>query len=102
MIYRTDNHNKLLNASKYFHKPIINAKSANKSHPCQILNDLYTLFEVFKSFEIHVLWIGDMNNVCFSLVEAANIIEEFKLTICSPREIFENLKWDTNKNINSA
>lgn len=99
LIYRTDNHNKLLNASKYFHKPIINALS-DKSHPCQILSDLYTLFEVFKSFEIHVLWIGDMNNVCFSLVEAANIIEEFKLTICSPTEIFENLKWDTNKNIN--
>ena len=99
LIYRTDNHNKLLNASKYFHKPIINALS-DKSHPCQILSDLYTLFEVFKSFEIHVLWIGDMNNVCFSLVEAANLIEEFKLTICSPREIFENLKWDTNKNIN--
>ena len=99
LIYRTDNHNKLLNASKYFHKPIINALS-DKSHPCQILSDLYTLFEVFKSFEIHVLWIGDMNNVCFSLVEAANLFEEFKLTICSPTEIFENLKWDTNKNIN--
>ena len=99
LIYRTDSHNKLLNASKYFHKPIINALS-DKSHPCQILSDLYTLFEVFKSFEIHVLWVGDMNNVCFSLVEAANLIEEFKLTICSPTEIFENLKWDTNKNIN--
>ena len=73
---------------------------SDKSHPCQILSDLYTLFEVFKSFEIHVLWVGDMNNVCFSLVEAANLIEEFKLTICSPTEIFENLKWDTNKNIN--
>ncbi len=99
LIYRTDNHNKLLNASKYFHKPIINALS-DKSHPCQILSDLYTLFEVFKSFEIHVLWIGDMNNVCFSLVEAANLIEELKLTICSPIEIFETIKWNTNKNIN--
>mgnify|MGYP001268480059 FL=1 len=99
LIYRTDNHNKLLNASKYFHKPIINALS-DKSHPCQILSDLYTLFEVFKSFEIHVLWIGDMNNVCFSLVEAANLIEELKLTVCSPIEIFETIKWNTNKNIN--
>ena len=41
-----------------------------------------------------------MNNVCFSLVEATNLIEELKLTICSPNEISENLKWKTNSNIN--
>ena len=99
LIYRTDNHNKLINASKYFHKPIINALS-DRSHPCQILSDLYTLFEVFNTFDIHVLWIGDMNNVCFSLAEAANLIEEFKVTICSPKEISENLKWNTKNNIN--
>jgi ornithine carbamoyltransferase len=43
---------------------------------------------------------GDMNNVCFSLLEVANLIEEFKLTICSPREISDNLKWNTKSNIN--
>ena len=32
LIYRTDNHNKLLNASKYFHKPIINALVINLIH----------------------------------------------------------------------
>jgi ornithine carbamoyltransferase len=99
LVYRTSDHSKLINASKYFKRPIINALS-DLSHPCQALSDLYTLKESFNSLDVSVLWIGDMNNVCFSLVEVANLIEEFKLTICSPREISENLKWNTNSNIN--
>jgi ornithine carbamoyltransferase len=99
LVYRTSDHSKLINASKYFKRPIINALS-DLSHPCQALSDLYTLKETFNSLDVSVLWMGDMNNVCFSLVEVANLIEEFKLTICSPREISENLKWNTNSNIN--
>ena len=99
LVYRTSDHNKLIKASTYFNKPIINALS-DISHPCQALSDLYTLKETFNSLDVTVLWMGDMNNVCFSLVEVANLIEEFKLTICSPKEISENLKWNTNSNIN--
>jgi ornithine carbamoyltransferase len=99
LVYRTSDHSKLINASKYFKRPIINALS-DLSHPCQALSDLYTLKESFNSLDVSVLWIGDMNNVCFSLLEVANLIEEFKLTICSPREISDNLKWNTNSNIN--
>ena len=98
LIYRTDNHQKLIKASNYFEKPIINALS-NKSHPCQILSDLFTLKEHFGSLKCNILWIGDMNNVCFSLVEAANIIDELSLTICSPNEISSKLDWDMNSNI---
>ena len=99
LIFRTSDHNRLLKASKYFNKPIINALS-DISHPCQALSDLYTLKERFNSLEVHVLWMGDMNNVCFSLVEAANLIEELKLTICSPKEISNDLTWSINQNIN--
>tara|TARA_B100001059_G_scaffold215116_1_gene232368 strand:- start:299 stop:1165 length:867 start_codon:yes stop_codon:yes gene_type:complete len=99
LVYRTSDHNKLIRASKYFNKPIINALS-DISHPCQALSDLYTLKETFNSLNLSVLWIGDMNNVCFSLVEVANLIEEFKLTVCSPKEISDNLKWNTNSNVN--
>ena len=99
LVYRTSDHSKLINALKYFKRPIINALS-DLSHPCQALSDLYTLKETFNSLDVSVLWMGDMNNVCFSLVEVANLIEEFKLTICSPREISDNLKWNTNSNIN--
>jgi ornithine carbamoyltransferase len=99
LVYRTSDHNKLIKASKYFNKPIINALS-DISHPCQALSDIYTLKENFNSLDVSVLWMGDMNNVCFSLVEVANLIEEFKLIICSPKEISDHLKWNTNNNIN--
>ena len=99
LVYRTSDHNKLIKASTYFNKPIINALS-DISHPCQVLSDLYTLKERFNSMEVNVLWMGDMNNVCFSLVEAANLIEELKLTICSPKEISDDITWPMNKNIN--
>ena len=36
LIYRTDDHKKLIQASSFFKKPIINALS-NVSHPCQTL-----------------------------------------------------------------
>ena len=98
LVYRTNNHNKLISSSKYFKKPIINALS-DQSHPCQILSDLLTLKEHFGSLDIHILWMGDMNNVTFSLVEAANLIEEIRLTICTPEQIYSSINWKMNLNI---
>ena len=98
LIYRTNDHKKLINASQFFDKPIINALS-DVSHPCQILSDLLTLKEQFGSFDINILWMGDMNNVTYSLVEAANLIEEIKLTICTPDQISSPINWKMNSNI---
>ena len=99
LIYRTTDHQKLITASNHFDKPIINALS-DISHPCQILSDLLTLKEHFGSLDVHILWIGDMNNVTFSLVEAANLIEEISLTICAPKQISSPINWKINSNIN--
>ena len=98
LVYRTSDHQKLITASQYFDKTIINALS-DISHPCQTLSDLLTLKEQFGSLDVHILWMGDMNNVTFSLVEAANLIDEIKLTICSPRQISSPLNWKMNSNI---
>lgn len=98
LIYRTTDHRKLIEASKFFKKPIINALS-NISHPCQILSDLLTLKENFGSLDVHILWMGDMNNVTYSLVEAANLIGEISLTICSPERISSSIDWKMNSNI---
>lgn len=98
LVYRTSNHKKLIDASKYFSKPIINALS-DYSHPCQILSDLYTIYQQFGSFEINILWMGDMNNVCFSLIEAANIIDEINLTICAPENIVKIKNWPLSSNV---
>lgn len=98
LVYRTDDHKKLIQASSYFKKPIINALS-DQSHPCQILSDLLTIQQQFGSLNCHILWMGDMNNVCFSLVEAVNLIEELTLTICSPPAISVEIDWQLNSNI---
>lgn len=98
LIYRTADHQKLITAAQYFDKPIINALS-DVSHPCQILSDLLTLKEHFGSLDIHILWMGDMNNVTYSLVEAANLIEEIKLTICTSEQISSPINWKMNSNI---
>ena len=99
LVYRTTDHQKLINAAEYFDKPIINALS-DISHPCQILSDLLTLKEQFGSLNVHILWMGDMNNVLYSLVEAANLLDQLNLTICTPEKISSFIDWRMNSNIN--
>ena len=98
LVYRTDKHDKLIQASNYFSKPIINALS-DYSHPCQTLSDLFTLQEHFGSLNCNILWMGDMNNVCFSLIEAACLIEEITLTICTPLCISSQKNWPLKNNV---
>ena len=98
LIYRTTNHEKLIEASKYFDKPIINALS-NISHPCQIISDLFTLYRNFKSLDLEILWMGDMNNVLYSLIEACEIFSSLKLTICSPKYLHDTLNINISSNI---
>ena len=42
---------------------------------------------------------GDMNNVCFSLLEAANLIKDISLIICTPSSISIKKDWVINSNI---
>ena len=98
LIFRTTHHDRIVHASKFFSKPIINALS-DKSHPCQIISDLFTLNQHFGNLDIKILWVGDMNNVCFSLVEAVNLISNIQLTICSSKKIIEKTNWQLNENI---
>ena len=98
LIYRTTDHKRLNKASKFFSKPIINALS-DISHPCQTIGDLLTLKENFGSLNLNILWMGDMNNVCYSLVESVNLISDLKLIICSPTYITQTNNWKMGSNI---
>lgn len=98
LVFRTSNHDQLIESSKFFQKPIINALS-NISHPCQTLGDILTLKEHFGELSLNLLWMGDMNNVCFSLVEASNLLDEIQLIICTPNQISNNNNWNINSNI---
>jgi ornithine carbamoyltransferase len=53
--------------------PVVNLLS-DDAHPCQVLADLLTLRQRFGRLEgLRVAWVGDGNNVCRSLVQAAGL-----------------------------
>ncbi len=53
--------------------PVINGLS-DYTHPCQALGDLLTLQERFKKLSgVTVAYVGDGNNVCHALLEAAGL-----------------------------
>lgn len=99
LVFRTTSHKKLLLAHDLMQKPVINALS-DKSHPCQIISDLTTLNEVFNTLELEISWFGDTNNVLFSLVEAANILDQIKLNIFSHKNMLNKINWKLNDRIN--
>ncbi len=90
--YEQDTVNKFAENSKV---PVINGLT-NQFHPCQILADIFTFTEHRNSIENKiVVWIGDANNVCFSWIEAARILD-FELRISTPPEFSINLPKSKN------
>ncbi len=83
---RTTNHNKLLEYRNYASSPIINGLS-NLSHPCQVMADIMAFEENRgKILKKKVTWMGDLNNVLFSWVEASNIFG-FDIYIAHPKQV---------------
>jgi ornithine carbamoyltransferase len=63
--------------------PVINALT-DDHHPCQALADVMTLQEEFGSFAgLRVAFVGDGNNVCNSLIQAAGYLG-FSLAVATP------------------
>ncbi len=102
IIFRTTDHKKLELAYKYFKKPIINALS-DLSHPCQAISDIYTLKENFGSINnLNIVWMGDMNNVLFSLLEVISFTKNTKVDVFTDNNIYKQNqnKFLINENIN--
>ena len=102
LVFRTTDHKKLDLAHKFFKKPIINALS-DLSHPCQAISDLYTLKENFGSINnLNIVWMGDMNNVLFSMLEAISFTTNTKVDVFTDEVIYSHNKdsFNLNKNIN--
>jgi ornithine carbamoyltransferase len=65
--------------------PVINGLS-DREHPCQVLGDLLTIWEVKRRIEgVKLAWVGDGNNVCHSWLQAAPKLG-MKLTIATPED----------------
>ena len=83
IVIRTFSHSTLETFGAHASIPVINGLS-DRHHPCQVLADMMTIIERKGRLKgLKVAYIGDGNNVCNSLVEAAALME-FDLAIASP------------------
>ena len=102
VLMRTHEHKHFLEFSKYLDIPIINGLT-NLSHPCQIMSDIMTFEELKGSIENKkIAWLGDGNNVVYSLIEAAAQFN-FQLSIACPKKLNPDkkiIKWAKSKKVN--
>ena len=83
IMLRTHKHETVTTFARYSKVPVINGLTDLK-HPCQLLADMQTYFELRGDIAGKtVAWIGDGNNMCHSYINAARQFD-FKLNIACP------------------
>jgi len=89
IMIRANRHEDVMDLAKFASIPVISGLT-DKEHPCQILSDLFTIYEQKKlnSFEdlkkIKITYLGDGNNVTHSLILAAAIFG-MEIAVASPK-----------------
>ena len=100
VMLRTYAHKNFIEFSKYLEIPLINGLT-DLSHPCQIMSDILTFEELKGPIKNKkIAWLGDGNNVVYSLIEAA-VQFDFELRIASPKGYEPNkkiLQWAKENN----
>lgn len=83
IMIRTHEHEMVERFAQYSNVPIINGLT-DEYHPCQILGDIFTYIEQRGSIAGKtVAWVGDVNNMCNTWLQAAEIFD-FKVHVASP------------------
>ncbi|WP_448587915.1 ornithine carbamoyltransferase [Thermocrinis sp.] len=74
VIIRTNSHEKLKEFASYSSIPVINALT-DASHPCQVLSDVFTLYERFSEDikRLKIAYVGDGNNLCNTWLVGAGL-----------------------------
>lgn len=84
LVIRTYKQEEVEEYAKWCPFPVINALT-DFLHPCQALADYFTIWEIKGTLDgIKVLYIGDGNNVCHSLIICADILG-IEIMVASPR-----------------
>ena len=95
IIVRCFEHQMMIDLAKNSSVPVINGLT-DQSHPCQVMADILTIEENKGSLSNqNILWIGDGNNVSRSWVEASSLYN-FKITLCTPKELSLPIKLIEN------
>jgi len=80
---RLFNHQDIIDLAKYSQVPVINGLT-DFNHPCQIMADLFTLYEKLGKYEdFHIAYVGDGNNIVHSWLKLSTLLK-FKFTIATP------------------
>jgi ornithine carbamoyltransferase len=83
IMIRTDHHKKAEELAQFATVPVVNGLT-DLTHPCQLLADMQTVIEKrSKLAGSRWAWLGDGNNVCNSLIEAASLMH-FELAVACP------------------
>jgi ornithine carbamoyltransferase len=97
VVVRTHRHTDIEEFARHATAPVINGLS-DQYHPCQIVADLFTIRERFKTLaKINMAYIGDGNNVLNSMLYGASKVGA-NLAIATPRgyepseEILKDIK----------
>jgi len=84
IMIRTFKHSDVLDLAKYGTIPVINGLT-DLMHPCQILSDLFTVYEKKGKLKgLKLAYIGDGNNVANSLLQGC-AITGMDISVASPR-----------------
>ena len=88
---RLFDHDHILELAEFSDIPVINGLT-DYNHPCQILADIFTIWEHLKSIEgLKITYIGDGNNIVNSWLQLASVIP-LNFVCCCP----EGYKPDAN------
>lgn len=81
VMIRAKEHDDVLKFAEYSNVPVINGLT-NKEHPCQALTDLLTIKEHKGTYKVKLVFVGDGNNVCNSLLLAAALVGMDITAVC--------------------
>ncbi|MBS3817410.1 MAG: ornithine carbamoyltransferase [Candidatus Thermoplasmatota archaeon] len=84
IMYRAFEHKMMAELAKNSSVPVISGLD-DEEHPCQILADLLTIKENKDNFDQKLVYIGDGNNVCNSLLLGAAIVG-MDMIACTPED----------------
>lgn len=73
IMIRAREHDDVLQFARYSTIPVINALT-NLEHPCQAFTDIFTIQERKNTLDLHMVFLGDGNNVCNSLLLATAMV----------------------------